>query len=65
MAIIARSCSSLVSGSCWQEAGTGDTFPCCCCYCWQDMVCGGSDGDGDDSYSELVDEISSSARATI
>jgi len=29
------------------------------------MVCGGSDGDDDDSYSELVDEISSSARATI
>jgi len=30
------------------------------------MVCGGGDGDGDDdSYSELVNEISSSARATI
>ena len=61
---MARSCSSLVSGSCWQEAGAEDTSPCCCCYCWQDMVCGGSDGDGNDSYSELVDEISS-ARATI
>jgi len=30
------------------------------------MMCGGGDGDGDDdSYSELIDEISSSARATI
>ena len=45
--------------------GTGDAFPCCCCCCWQDIVYSGGDGDGDDSYSELVDEISSSARATI
>jgi len=29
------------------------------------MVCGGGDGDGDDSYSELVDEIFSSTRVTI
>jgi len=30
------------------------------------MMCGGGDGDGDDnSYSELINEISSSARATI
>jgi len=29
------------------------------------MVCGGGNGDDDDLYSELVGEISSSARATI
>jgi len=29
------------------------------------MICGGGDSDGDDSYSELINEISSSSRATI
>jgi len=68
VAIMARSCSSLVGGGCWQEAGARDVSPCCCCCCWywQDMICGGGNGDGDDdSYSELVNEISSSARAAI
>ena len=63
---MARSCSSLVGSGCWQGVSTGDASTCCCCCCWWDMVCGGGDGDGDDdSYSELVNEISSSARATI
>ena len=66
VAIIVRSCSSLVGSGCWQGVSTGDASTCCCCCCWWDMVCGGGDGDGDDdSYSELVNEISSSARATI
>jgi len=65
VAIMARSCSSLVGGGGWREASTRDASPCYCCCCWWDMVCGGGDGDGYDFYSELVDEISSSARATI
>jgi len=38
--------------------GTEDVFSCCCCC--RDMLCGsGGDGDGDDSYSELIDDTSS------
>jgi len=61
MAIIERSCFSLVGSSGWQEADATDGSSCCCCCCWQDMV-GGGDGKGNDnSYS--VDP--SSSRATV
>jgi len=53
-----------VGGSCWQGASTGDASPYCCC--WDILLDGGGgDGDGDVLYSELVGEISSSARVTI
>jgi len=54
---MARSCSSLVGGGCWQEAGAGDISPCCC---WCNISGGGggnSNGDGDkDLYSDEVSD---------
>jgi len=40
----------------WQGVGTWDGSPCCCCCCW-DILCGGSNGDGEldgviDLYSD-------------
>ena len=40
MAIIVRSCSSLV----WWGTDTEGVFPCCC---WDILYSGGGDGDGD------------------
>ena len=69
VAIMVRSCSSLVGGSCWREVGARDISPycyCCCYCCWQDISYdgSGSDSNGNDLYLELFDKTSSS-RATI
>jgi len=64
---MARSCSSLVDGGYWQEAGARDVFSCCCCCCRDilyDDSGGDSNGNGDDSYSELVGDTSSSRVTT-